>query len=117
MWWCLNLKKVELEPIRKVLRPIVTFYNRQYALTERMLEYYRPIVTFTHAIIDFSDRLLKHTSAKTEDVGSFGEDLEATLNEHTCDLYCGYEEIPAQQTSSVREAFIDKAECHGVEHQ
>ena len=39
-------------------------------------------------------------------VGSFLEDFEATLNEHTFDLYRGFEEIPAQQIGLVGEALI-----------
>jgi len=39
------------------------------------------------------------TSISTEQRGSFRE--EATLNEDPYDLYCGFEEIPAQQTASV----------------
>ena len=44
----------------------------------------------------------------TEQRGSFLEDFEATLNENTFDFYCGFEEIPAQQTAQVGEAFIEE---------
>ena len=40
----------------------------------------------------------------TEQRGSFRE--EATLNEDPYDLYCGYEEIPAQQIAPVGEVFV-----------
>ena len=46
------------------------------------------------------------TSISTEQRGSFREDFEATLNEDPYDLYCGYEEIPAQQTAPAGEVFI-----------
>ncbi len=44
------------------------------------------------------------TSISTEQRGSFRE--EATLNEDPDDIYCGYEEIPAQQAAPAGEAFI-----------
>ena len=46
---------------------------------------------------------------RTADVGSFREDLKATLIEDPYDLYCGFEEIPAQQTAPAGEAFIEEA--------
>ena len=46
---------------------------------------------------------------RTADPGSFREDFEATLNEDPYDLYCGFEEIPAQQTAPAGEVFVEEA--------
>jgi hypothetical protein len=44
---------------------------------------------------------------RTADVGSFREDLRATLNEDPYDLYRGFEEIPAQQTAPAGEGDLN----------